>query len=104
MQMAGLGFFRPYGLMVYASLAFGLGQDLCFTGYGIGWWFMRQQVNGFQAIWYDGFENGYGSRFGGIMQVNGCRLYLFENGYMVFSLTVDSAGFLFETWRKKVLL
>ena len=26
---------------------------------------------GFQAIWYDGFENGYGSRFGGIMQVNG---------------------------------
>ena len=36
------------------------------------------------------------------MQVNGCMPYLFENGYMVFSLTVNSAGFLFETWRKKV--
>ena len=43
----------------------------------------------FQAIWYDGLENGYGSRFGGIMQVNGCWLYLFENGYVVFGLTVD---------------
>ena len=29
---------------------------------------------------------------------------LFENGYMVLGLTVDSTGFCFETWRKKVLL
>ena len=43
------------------------------------------QVNGLGhevVIWFRPRFYGW-YRFGGIMQVNGCRLYLFENGYSV---------------------